>query len=123
MKISKAIEQARALKSGYVLSDEQLRRYIDTAETLILSEIVNGREGDEEILSTYEPDGSGDRELFAPKPYEDIYVQYCATQIDLLGEEGDRYINDSIVFKDSFQGLKRYWWKTHRQKKSFQYHF
>ena len=123
MKISKAIEQVRALKSGYVLSDEQLRRYIDTAETLILSEIVNGREGDEEILSTYDPDGSGDRELFAPKPYEDIYAQSCAIQIDLRGEEGDRYINDSIVFKDSFQGLKRYWWKTHRQKKSFQYHF
>ena len=126
MNLTKAIEQVRALKNGYNVSDEQIRDYINTAEMQILTEIVSGREGDTELLNTYTGVNSGsdaDAELFAPPPYDGIYAQFCAAQIDLLAEDGERYINDSIVFRDSFQGLKRYWWKTHRQKKDFQYHF
>lgn len=125
MNLSKVIEQVKALKSGYEISHETLVMYINTVEQMILHDIVSGREGDAEILATFSgvnDESDGSTELFAQPPYDGVYSQYCATQIDLLAEDGERYINDSIVFKDTYNQFKRYWWQTHRQKNNYKYH-
>lgn len=126
MNLSKALEQVKALKSGYDMSEEMMISYINTVEHMVLNEIVRGREGDDEIFNNYfgvDKDSEGGTLLFVPAPYDGIYAQYCAAQIDLLDEDGDRYLNDSIVFKDTYQSFKRYWWQTHRQKPDYRYHF
>ena len=124
MILSKVIEQVRALKSGYEVSEEQLRRMINAAEMMILTNIVRDREGDAAVLEEYtgvDMDSEDGAELFAPAPYEDIYAQYCAAQIDLLYEDGERYLNDAAVFHDTYNALMRFWWQTHRQIKRHAY--
>ena len=127
MTVDKVIETIKAVKCGYDAGDEQLVHYIETAENMILSDIVSGREGDAEMMEQYggaiDLDNYRERELCAPKPFEDIYVQYAVSQLDLLAEEGERYLNDMAVFRDTFTDLKRWWWQTHRQKSNYNYHF
>ena len=124
MTVEKVLEQIKALKHGFDVDDETLLSYIDTAEHMILTDIVCGREDDDEVTAQYHgcdlQDGR-DTELFAPQPFEQIYAQFAVTQIDLLDEDGERYLNDMAVFRDTFLELKRYWWKTHRQKKNYRY--
>lgn len=125
MTIGKTLETVRALKDGYDVDDETLLSYINAVEHMILNDIVRGREGDETVLERYSGcDLQTDRntELFAPPPYDDIYARYCAAQVDLLAEDGERYLNDAAVFRDMFLELKKHWWRTHRQVRRFSYH-
>lgn len=125
MNIAKTIELTKKLKAGYEVNDEAVIDYISTAEQMVLTDIVRGREGAAEIINSYgDYDLSTNREteLFAPPPYDVLYAQYAATQIDLLAEDGDRYLNDMAVFRDTFTDLKRYWWQTHRQTKNYAFH-
>ena len=112
MILSKVIEQVRALKSGYEVSEEQLRRMINVAEMMILTNIVRDREGAADVLEEY---------TGVDMDSEDIYAQYCAAQIDLLYEDGERYLNDAAVFHDTYNALMRFWWQTHRQTKRHAY--
>lgn len=127
MTVDKVIEEIRAVKNGYEASDEQLLRYIETAENMILQDIIRGREGDTEIRTAYggaiDLENYHGRELCAPKPFEDIYMQYAVCQLDLLAEEGERYLNDMAVFRDTFTDFKRTWWQVRRQKNNYNYHF
>lgn len=125
MKVSKIIENVKELKNGYVVEEERLKQYINDLQTRILQEIVSGREGDDEIIANYpaiDQSSPSNAEVFAPASYERVYAQYCAAEIDLMYEDGDRYINDAAVFADTYRSLKRYWWQTHRQKRNYQYH-
>lgn len=125
MNIAKVIERVRALKAGYDVSDEMIISYIDAAEQLILTDIVRGREGEQEIFANYgNYDVNSDREkkLFARAPFDVVYEQYAATKIDLLSEESERYLNDMAAFRDTFLDLKRYWWQTHRQVRNYRFH-
>ena len=127
MTVDKVIEAIKAAKSGYEVSDEQLVRYIETTENMILSDIIRDREGDTEIKESFgggiDLDNYRQHELCAPKPFEDIYMQYAVSQLDLLAEEGERYLNDMAVFRDTFTDFKRFWWQTHRQKSNYNYHY
>lgn len=125
LNLSKAMEEARALKLGYEVSDEMLRSHINDCEMMILNSVVSGREGDAAVLEIYkgvDNESAPETELFAPAPFERIYAQYCAAQIDLMYEDGGRYINDAVVFRDTFAALKRHWWKNHRQIHDYYYH-
>lgn len=124
MNIAKVIDEVKALKTGYDVGDEQIVRFINLCEALIMNDIVSGRADDDEILLNhkgYELESDRDTELFAKPPYDGIYAQYCAAQIDLLYEDSERYLNDSIVVKNTFRDLKNYWWREHRQKKNHRF--
>jgi len=126
MTLGKAMERVKALKLGYEVDDEALISYIDAAESMIMQDIVRGRAGEEEAtanFSGYDVNTGRDTVLFAPPPFDRLYEQYAATQIDLREEESERYLNDMAAFRDTYLELKRYWWQTHRQKKRYNYHF
>lgn len=125
MNIAKVIERVRALKAGYDVSDEMIISYIDAAEQLILTDIVRGREGEQEIFAdygNYDVNSDREKELFARAPFDVVYEQYAATKIDLLSEESERYLNDMAAFRDTFLDLKRYWWQMHRQVRNYRFH-
>jgi hypothetical protein len=125
MNVSKVLEQVQALKNGYDVSDETITVHMQTLENRILDEIVRGREGERIIREMYgniDLISNPEHMLFAPPGFEDIYALYCCAQIDLMFEDTERYINDSAVFKDTYNELKKYWWQTHRQAADYKYH-
>lgn len=125
MTLDKAIERVRKLKSGYDVSDENIISYINEAEMEIISNVISNREGDNEIVGTYgnyQLDTDRGFELLVPAPYDRIYEAYCAAQIDRDYEEAERYSVDMSVYNQLRQDLGAWWFKTHAQKKRYNFH-
>lgn len=125
MTVEKVMERIKQNKSGYRCSDEQICDYITTLEHMLLTDVIRGRVGDAAAFARMDGvDFYTNRNfvLLAAPPYDVIYEQYAATQLDLLAEDGDRYMNDMLVFKSTYTDFKRDWWATHRQKHQYRYH-
>ena len=108
MTISEVIENVRQLKNGYDVTDEQIIADINRVEMNIIYNIISGRQGD--------------RELLAPAPYDNIYQQYCISQIDMQYEDSERYENSSAMYNNTFMELRAFWYRTHPQKKRYNFH-
>ena len=124
MTVEKVIERIQSQKGGVDVTREQLIEYIRTCEYILLQDVICGREGDGEITEAVNSTdffNTRDIELTAQAPFDIIYEQYAAAQLDMLTEDGDRYINDLAVFRDTYLDFKRYWWRTHRQTESYRY--
>lgn len=125
MTLGKVIERVRNLKSGYDVSDEDIISYINEAEMEIISNVISNREGDNEIVGTYgnyQLDTDRGFELLVPAPYGRIYEAYCAAQIDRDYEEAERYSVDMSVYNQLRQDFGVWWFKTHPQKKRYNFH-
>lgn len=125
MTLDKAIERVRNLKSGYDVSDEDIIRYINEAEMEIIRNVISNREGDNEIVGTYgnyQLDTDRGFELLVPAPYDRIYEAYCAAQIDRDYEEAERYAVDMSVYNQLRQDFGAWWFRTHAQKKRYNFH-
>ena len=125
MTISEVIENVRQLKNGYDVTDEQIISDINRVEMNIIYNIISGRQGDNELATTYgnynlETDRG--RELLAPAPYDNIYQQYCISQIDMQYEDSERYENSSALYNNTFMELRAYWYRMHPQKKRYNFH-
>ncbi len=125
MTLDKVIERVRNLKSGYDVSDEDIIRYINEAEMEIIGNVISNREGDNEIVGTYgnyQLDTDRGFELLVPSPYDRIYESYCAAQIDRDYEEAERYPVDMSVYNQLRQDFGAWWFRTHPQKKRYNFH-
>lgn len=125
MTLGKAIERVRNIKNGYDVSDEDIIRYINEVEMEIIGNVISNREGDNEIVGTYgnyQLDTDRGFELLVPAPYDRIYEAYCAAQIDRDYEEAERYPVDMSVYNQLRQDFGVWWYKTHSQKKRYNFH-
>lgn len=125
MTISEVIENVRQLKNGYDVTDEQIISDINRVEMNIIYNIISGRQGDNELATTYgnyNLETDRDRELLAPAPYDNIYQQYCISQIDMQYEDSERYENSSALYNNTFMELRAYWYRMHPQKKRYNFH-
>ena len=125
MTLDKVIERVRKFKSGYDVSDEDIISYINEAEMEIISNVISNREGDNEIVGTYgnyQLDTDRGFELLVPAPYDRIYEAYCAALIDRDYEEAERYSVDMSVYNQLRQDFGAWWFRTHPQKKRYNFH-
>lgn len=125
MTIEQVIDNVKRLKQDYQISEEQIIADINKVEMYLLLNVVVNREGGNEIARAYgnynlETDRS--KELLVKPPYDSIYETFCCSQIDLQYEDSERYVNDSIVYKDLLQDFTKYWYRTHRQVNRYKYH-
>ena len=125
MTIEQVIDNVKRLKQDYQISEEQIIADINKVEMYLLLNVVVNREGGNELAKVYgnyslETDRS--KELLVKSPYDNIYEAFCCSQIDLQYEDSERYINDSIVYKDLLQDFTKYWYRTHRQVNRYKYH-
>lgn len=78
--------------------------WIDEIERRIEQEIINNHEN---------PDKRKKGELYAPKPYKDIYVYYLESKIDKNNMEYDRYNNHMTLFNNIYAEFAAYYNRTH----------
>lgn len=125
MTIEQVIDNVKRLKRDYAVSDEQIIADINKVEMYIVLNVASSREGGNEIAREYgKYDLQTDRgkELLVPAPYDGIYEAFCASMIDLEYEDSERYVNDSIVYKDLLNDFTSYWYRTHRQTRYNRYY-
>lgn len=125
MTISEVIENVRQLKNGYDVTEEQIIADINRVEMNIIYNIVSGRQGDNEIAAAfgnYSIETDRNTELIVPAPYDNIYQQYCCSQIDLNYEDSERYEISSMLYNNTFVEFRAYWYREHPQKKRCKFH-
>lgn len=64
----------------------------------------------------YEYDAQNDIELLMPAPYDDIYLWFLCSQIDLMNEETDLYENDKEAFNAAWARAQA-WYRRNTRKK------
>ncbi len=123
MRLFEVIDAVRNAKRGYEISEEEILKAISAVEKDIYLNIICGREGDEKYsdLQEYNIETDSSTMLIAPVPYDDIYRAKVCCEIDLRYEDSERYQIDYLIYENLFKELKRFWWKTHRQKRRYNY--
>ena len=125
MTIEQVIDNVKRLKQDYRISEEQIIVDINKVEAYLLVNVVLKREGGKELAQeygNYSLDTDRSKELLVMPPYDGIYEAFCCSQIDLQYEDSERYVNDSIVYKDLLNDFTNYWYRTHRQVNRYKYH-
>ena len=124
MIIAKVIENVKRKKEGYDISDAQIIESISRIEGEIVEDVMKGREGEEAAdgFAGYDADTDRNTELIAPAPYDRIYEEFAAAQIDMLYEDAQRYEMSAGAFNETLRELRRTWWRDHRQKRNYNYY-
>ena len=54
-----------------------------------------------------------DPPMLVPEAYEELYVYWLYTKIDIVNQEMDKYNNDRLMFDVSYRTFGDYWNRTH----------
>jgi len=120
MTIENVIEAVQLRKTGSYSDEKMIIEGINRVESYILKDVVSGRAGEAEAFENfgnYSEETARDKELFAPPPFNTVYVDYCCAQIERNDEDIERYTNSIIAYNNQMTQLKRWWWNNHRQNK------
>lgn len=126
MTIDNVIESVKAIKQGYDFEEEEIIRGINDVEMMIINEIVRGREGEDEINSSYgnyTAETDREQELIAGAPYGGMYREYVCALIEMRNQNIELYQMHMICFNNLIEEFKRAFIRTHRQKRNYPYHF
>ena len=80
---------------------------------IVLTHAPNTGEAD-----SFDADGytAGDHVLLVPPPFEDIYLYYLSTQIDLYNAELGKYANDMALYNAAYTNYSSWYTRTHAPK-------
>lgn len=113
MTIAEAISRTDAAKPNR-FSQRQKIEWLGYLEGQIYSEIILNHENPDMI--SHEPfasDVDTANTLIAPHPYDEVYVLYLQSKIDLGNQEINKYQNSSEMFNHAYDLLRNYWRRTH----------
>ena len=126
MTIDNVIERVKAIKQGYDFEEEEIIRYINDIEMMIINEIARGREGEEEIsqgYGNYTAETDRSKELIAGAPYGNMYEEYACALIERAKQNIELYDLHMRSFNSLIDEYKLAYIRTHRQKRNYPYHF
>lgn len=107
MTITKAIGVVDKIRPNQYSTDNK-REWILTIENRIKNEIYLTHDHDEIPFTDFDRYGD-DTELFAPSPYDEIYILYLCGMIDFNNAEYNRYNNDVELFNKTFEDYARWY--------------
>ena len=116
MTIREAIDRADILNPNTISEEDKIRWlslldksiYTDVYLTHYLNPCEERRE-----FEPYTPDNT-EKALFAPFPYDDLYVAYLQMKIDEANKETDRYNNSASLYNAYLEDYTHHYHKTHR---------
>ena len=116
MTIMEALHRADSLKPNNYSNPEKIK-WLSILDGIIKTEIIDTHEGGEDVVfNGYEEDVTLTTELLVPAPYDDIYIQWLAMQIDLTNGEYAKYNNSASVYNNTYHSYATYYNRTHMPK-------
>lgn len=117
MKIIEAINRADQLKPNTYTQEEKVR-WLSNLDTLIFNTVISNHEDAEiEEFSGYDENTDIEgTELLAPSPYDEMYIHWINSKIDLHNGEYTKYNNDVSVYNDYMSSFKNWYNRRHKPK-------
>jgi hypothetical protein len=69
----------------------------------------------------YDATADGDTELMVPAPYDDVYIKYCAAQVDYWAGDYARYNNSMIMYNQALDKYASWFNRTYLSKQPTNY--
>lgn len=111
MTIHEAIVRVDTVKPNR-FKEEQKVAWLKNLEGQIFNELVLTHEHPPMLITTGSDDET-ERQLVAPHPYDEVYVLYLQSQIDLNNMEIAKYNNSKTLYNNAYQTLVDYWNRTY----------
>ena len=113
MTISEAIARVDALKPNRFKQGQKIT-WLGNLEGQIFNELVMTHENTANIQRVeFSEDMNMEQQLIAPSPYDEVYILYLQSQIDLGNMEIAKYNNSKTLYNNAYQTLVDYWNRTH----------
>lgn len=112
MTVNEAIVSAGAVCKDAV-SREELITWLSEVENTVIEEIAKTHEGKAYDDSVITLDGEGDRVLFVPDPYSQLYVHYLIMKSDDILCDTERYVNSASRFSSSYSSFADWYNRTY----------
>lgn len=109
MTIKQAQDKLTALKP-HAYSAAETVAWLNAVEGRIFAEIIQTHANDDEIaFAGYTTSTTDSTALIAPEPYDELYLYYLMTQVDLHNAEYDKYNNSAALFNAAWDAFARFW--------------
>jgi hypothetical protein len=115
MTINDVISAVNTMRPGNKVEQELIVKWLSDLDGQIINELVNNREGYEDVVYTpYTRDTDGNTELVIKAPYANAYVFYVTAQIDMLSDEISKYNNSIAMFEAEYTSFRNNYNASHR---------
>ena len=109
MTIKQAQDKLTALKP-HAYSAAEVVDWLSKIEGRVYAEIIQTHENPDEItFAGYTTATADTTVLIAPAPYDELYLYYLMTQVDLHNLEYDKYNNSAALFNAAYDAFARFW--------------
>ena len=108
MTIAEVISAVNAQKHN-TIKQETLIEWLSYLEGQIHSEITDPGS----TFAGFKSDVDTSTRLAAPHPYDEVYILYLISKIDLANQEIARYQNSRVLFNNAYDQLRAFWTRTH----------
>lgn len=114
MKIIEAINRTDQLKPNNYTQEEKVR-WLSALDQLVFNDVISQHEGAaiEEFAGYDENTDIESTELLVPSPYDEMYIHWLDSKIDLHNGEYTKYNNDVAVYNDFMQSYKNWYNRRH----------
>lgn len=112
MKIIDAIKIVDSIKPNQYTIQNKIR-WLCQIEERIKNEIYMTHEHDDIEFTDLSAENKNEIELFAPPPYNELYIFYLAWKIDSCNAEYSRANNDAEQFNNVYSDFEKYYNRQH----------
>ena len=113
MTIHEVIARVDAVKPNRYKESQKIA-WLGNLEGQIFNELVLTHENPGHIQRIeFSAEMDTDQKLIAPHPYDEVYMLYLQSQIDLNKMEIAKYKNSKTLYNNAYQTLVDYWNRTH----------
>lgn len=116
MTIHEAIARVDAIKPNRFKESQKIA-WLGNLEGQIINELVLTHEHPTMIVTLeFNENMDTNQNLIVPHPYDEVYLLYLQSQIDLNNMEIAKYNNSKTLYNNAYQTLVDYWNRTHMPK-------
>ena len=113
MTIQEAIARVDAVKPNRYKQAQKIA-WLGNLEGQIYNELVLTHENPAHIQRVeFHENMDMEHALIAPHPYDEVYLLYLQSQIDLNNMEIAKYNNSKTLYNNAYQTLVDFWNRTH----------
>ena len=113
MTIHEAIARVDAVKPNRYKEAQKIA-WLGNLEGQIINELVLTHEHPGMTVTIeFNENMDTSQKLIAPHPYDEVYLLYLQSQIDLNNMEIAKYNNSKTLYNNAYQTLVDYWNRTH----------
>lgn len=113
MTIARALEKTEELKANMMLNSTKID-YLSQLDGKVYREILaKHADNPAEECPEYDSETDQSTELLVPAPYDDIYIYWLFSQIDIMNQEMDKYNNDRALFENAWTEFGDHWRREH----------